>query len=136
MFSEVECEYGVCVGSVGFFLFLFDEGKEYSIVKYVNIYGVSDGYNFILLVGSFLFNVFGVYDMYGNVYEWVVDCWYDYYNGVLSDGSVWMEDKCELVQICGNDWGELLIFLCLGNCNNVVFSDCGDWIGFCVVCEF
>ena len=34
-------------------------------------------------------NTFGLYDMSGNVYEWVEDCWHDSYRGAPSDGSVW-----------------------------------------------
>lgn len=56
--------------------------------------------------------------MHGNVYEWVADCWHDHYNGAPSDGSAWMEEKCELVQIRGNDWGEPPIFSRSGNRNN------------------
>ncbi len=34
-------------------------------------------------------NNMGVYDMNGNVYEWVQDCWHDSYRGAPSDGSAW-----------------------------------------------
>ena len=38
-------------------------------------------------VGSFEPNAFGLYDMHGNVYEWVEDCWHDNYKGAPIDGS-------------------------------------------------
>ena len=37
--------------------------------------------------GSFSANAFGLYDMHGNVWEWVEDCWHDDYAGAPSDGS-------------------------------------------------
>ncbi len=40
-------------------------------------------------VGSFPANSFGLYDMLGNVWELVGDCWHDTYKGAPADGSSW-----------------------------------------------
>lgn len=42
-------------------------------------------------VGSRKPNGIGVYDMGGNVFEWVEDCWHDTYQRAPTDGSVWLE---------------------------------------------
>ena len=46
-------------------------------------------------VGSFAPNAFGMYDMHGNVQEWVTDCWNRSYTGAPTDGSVWRRGNCQ-----------------------------------------
>lgn len=46
-------------------------------------------------VGGKRANAFGLFDMSGNAYEWVQDCWHDNYNGAPTDGSAWTSGKCE-----------------------------------------
>jgi formylglycine-generating enzyme required for sulfatase activity len=42
-------------------------------------------------VGSFAPNGFGLYDMVGNIEEWMEDCWHPLYIGAPADGSAWIE---------------------------------------------
>ncbi|SDI16525.1 Formylglycine-generating enzyme, required for sulfatase activity, contains SUMF1/FGE domain [Pseudomonas flavescens] len=136
MLSEAEREYGARAGSTGPFPFPFDAEGEYQISKHANTYGPKDGHAYSSPVGSYPANAFGVYDMHGNVYEWVADCWHEHYNGAPQDGSAWIDDdQCQLVQIRGNDWGEPPIFSRSGNRNNAYRSTRGDWLGFRVARE-
>jgi formylglycine-generating enzyme required for sulfatase activity len=43
-------------------------------------------------VGSFKHNAFGLYEMVGNVYQWVEDCYHENYRE-LSDGSAWTRGR-------------------------------------------
>jgi len=44
------------------------------------------------LVGTKKPNGIGLYDMSGNVWEWVEDCWHKNYNGAPTDGSAWLQN--------------------------------------------
>jgi formylglycine-generating enzyme required for sulfatase activity len=44
-----------------------------------------------LPVETFEPNAWGLYQVHGNVFEWVEDCWHDRYKGAPSDGSAWIE---------------------------------------------
>jgi formylglycine-generating enzyme required for sulfatase activity len=55
-------------------------------------------------VGSFEPNAFGLYDMIGNVWEWVQDCWNDSYKGAPADGSAWESGDCGRKMVRGGSW--------------------------------
>ncbi|MBT4686944.1 MAG: SUMF1/EgtB/PvdO family nonheme iron enzyme [Rhodospirillaceae bacterium] len=57
-------------------------------------------------VGSFQPNAFGLYDVHGNVWEWVEDCWHDGYQGAPTDGSAWKSGgDCRKRVLRGGSWG-------------------------------
>lgn len=63
-----------------------------------------DRWEYTAPVGSFSANAFGLYDMHGNVWEWVQDCWNDSYAGAPGDGSAWTSGDCSQRVIRGGSW--------------------------------
>jgi formylglycine-generating enzyme required for sulfatase activity len=55
-------------------------------------------------VGSFKPNAFGLYDMHGNVFKWVEDCYQSNYDGAPTDGSPWMTGNCSDRIVRGGSW--------------------------------
>jgi formylglycine-generating enzyme required for sulfatase activity len=55
-------------------------------------------------VGSFKPNAFGLYDMAGNVWQWVQDCYHIDYNGAPTDGSAWTSGNCDRLVVRGGAW--------------------------------
>ena len=57
--------------------------------------------------GSFAPNGFGLFDMAGNVWEWVEDCGHRDYTGAPSDGSAWLKPgDCRLRMLRGGSWDD------------------------------
>jgi formylglycine-generating enzyme required for sulfatase activity len=55
-------------------------------------------------VDSFQPNAFGLYQVHGNVWEWVEDCAHDSYTGAPSDGSAWVSGDCSRRVLRGGSW--------------------------------
>ena len=63
-------------------------------------------------IGQFAANSFGLYDMAGNVWEWVQDCLHDNYQGAPADGSPWIEGgNCGEHVVRGGSWSDPPEFL-------------------------
>src|SRR5262249_14818592 len=51
-------------------------------------------------------NAFGIYDMQGNVWQWVEDCYHEDYKGAPENGSAWKQDAdCSTRVVRGGSWG-------------------------------
>ncbi|MGE3989901.1 MAG: SUMF1/EgtB/PvdO family nonheme iron enzyme [Pseudorhodoplanes sp.] len=57
-----------------------------------------------LPVDSFQPNPFGLYQVHGNVWEWMEDCWNGSYAGAPADGSAWTAGDCGRRVLRGGSW--------------------------------
>ena len=55
-------------------------------------------------VGSFSPNAWGLYDLHGNVGEWVQDCWNWNYEGAPESGPAWESGDCSRRVLRGGSW--------------------------------
>ena len=103
--SEAEWEYAARAGSEATYHFGNDSTRlcDYGNVA-VNNHVCDDGAEFPAVVGSYQPNIFGLYDMHGNVSEWVEDCWHGSYHGAPADGSAWTSGKCGYRVLRGGSW--------------------------------
>lgn len=58
-------------------------------------------------VGSQASNPLGLFDMHGNVAEWVEDCYHDNYDGAPTKNEVWLANQCENRVLRGGSWFDI-----------------------------
>jgi formylglycine-generating enzyme required for sulfatase activity len=107
LLSEAEWEYAARAGSIA--AYPYTDGLSPSKANYdasTDGTGPSDvNRQRTVPVGSFLPNAFGLYDMQGNVSEWVEDCWNDEYTAAApTDGSAWVAGDCKGHVVRGGSW--------------------------------
>ena len=116
--SEAEFEYALRGGTTGRYWWgnaapkrnvenLTGSGdRSHSGRRWSNAFkGYRDGFWGPAPVMSFAANPFGLYDINGNVSEWVADCWHDSYLRAPDDGSAWLNPGCRAHVIRGGSWG-------------------------------
>jgi len=68
------------------------------------VFSCSDGYAYTSPVGSFRPNAFGLYDMHGNLWQWVEDCYSDSYSAAPNDEAAKTTGDCNLRVLRGGSW--------------------------------
>jgi formylglycine-generating enzyme required for sulfatase activity len=64
----------------------------------------NDNYVFTSPAGSFAANAFGLYDMIGNAWQWLADCWNENYTGAPTNGAAWQSGVCSRRVNRGGSW--------------------------------
>ncbi len=97
--SEAEWEYTARAGSTTRYSFGDDDSE---LGKYAWFFNNSGSKTYP--VGKKGVNPWGLYDVHGNVWEWVQDEWHDTYDGAPTDGSAWQDKKSALRVFRGGSW--------------------------------
>jgi formylglycine-generating enzyme required for sulfatase activity len=102
LLSEAEWEYAARARTTSPYSF---KGEESSLGEYA--WYANNSENRTHPVGGKKPNDFGLYDMHGNVWEWVEDCYNKKYNGSPVDGAAWTEGDCDRRVIRGGAWDSI-----------------------------
>jgi formylglycine-generating enzyme required for sulfatase activity len=102
LLTEAEWEYAARAGSATVYFW-----GDQAVAGYANCSdcGSPSGGRRPAPVGSFKPNAFGLYDMAGNVWSYVQDCYHEHYEGAPTDGSAWINGKCDNSVVRGGSWG-------------------------------
>jgi len=98
--SEAEWEYAARAGSCKEYSWGDGEGHAYKYAWYQHNSEMKTH-----PVGTKKPNAFGLYDMNGNVWEWVEDCYNINYMGAPVNGEAWQSGDCSKRVLRGGSWG-------------------------------
>lgn len=117
LLTEAEWEYAARAGSAAAFSFggnsnalcRFGNGADLALQRVRaewSTVNCDDGHVNTAPVGSFTPNAFGLYDMHGNVWEWVQDCFRWTYDTGRTDGRAVEPRVCRPLRVMrGGSWG-------------------------------
>jgi formylglycine-generating enzyme required for sulfatase activity len=97
--SEAEWEYAARAGTTTRYSFSDSESKLGDYAWYDDNSGDKTH-----PVGQKKPNSWGLYDVHGNVWEWVQDLWHDSYDGAPTDGSAWESGDGADRVVRGGSW--------------------------------
>ena len=106
--TEAEWEYAARAGSDK--AYSFGASISCSQANYARFLGGSCNTSRVanrartVAVGGFAANAFGLYDMHGNVWEWVADCFNTDYTGAPTDGSARTSCNRASLVLRGGSW--------------------------------
>ncbi|MBI4985292.1 MAG: SUMF1/EgtB/PvdO family nonheme iron enzyme [Rhodocyclales bacterium] len=92
-----------------------------------------DGFTQTAPAGSFNANGFGVFDMLGNAWEWVADCWNKNYDGAPDNGAARNTGTCDERVFRGGAWNSKPILVRTGYRDREELGERHDNLGFRIV---
>jgi formylglycine-generating enzyme required for sulfatase activity len=92
--SEAEWEYAARAGSEAEHYWGGDTAAACRFANLADGGACSDGFAELAPVGRYAANAWGLYDMLGNVWEWVDDCWNDGLEGLPAFGQSRRSGQC------------------------------------------
>jgi formylglycine-generating enzyme required for sulfatase activity len=127
LLTEAEWEYAARAGTQTAYFWGNETGKENA-----NCVGCGSRWDGRQTspVGSFKPNPFGLFDMAGNVSQWVQDCYHENYNGASMNGSAWTAGDCRRRVVRGGSWLFNPQLLRSATRNSVSAYDRGTFLGF------
>ena len=140
--SEAEWEYAARAGSSSRYTWGTFDPKACNYANLLDVSGrrehpewtwseaCDDRYGGTAPVGSFPPNAWGFYDMLGNVWEWVLDCWHADYAGAPGDGAAWLGESCRKHVNRGGGWGNNARALRLSSRDADSAESFSDGLGF------
>ena len=100
LLTEAEWEYAAGTGKTTLYFF----GNDDAMLDQYSWYGVNAQSQAHPVGSEKKPNPFGLSDMYGNVAEWVEDCYHEGYRGAPADGSAWKTGDCTHRVVRGGYW--------------------------------
>jgi formylglycine-generating enzyme required for sulfatase activity len=86
--------------------------------------------------GVFFSNTFGLYDLHGNVSEWVEDCWNSSYLGAPKNGNSWTSGHCASRVLRGGSWSNKQRYLRSASRDFINALNRNDNVGFRIARSF
>ena len=86
-------------------------------------------------VGQFAASPWGLFDIYGNAWEWVQDCWNVRYDFQHLQGEARLQGDCDRRVFRGGGWGDIPRFARSALRNRTAAVNAKDDIGFRLVLE-
>jgi formylglycine-generating enzyme required for sulfatase activity len=138
MLSEAEWEYAARGWtSPGAYPRFWFGNDEKDLCQYGNFYdqkagnsgACNDGFDRTSPAGHYKPNAFGLYDMFGNAWQWTADCYHDSYSGAPADGSVRTTGTCRGGRVVrGGSWNDGPRSLRAADRGG--YADSGNYVGF------